>query len=91
MVTAEEILQQSLDLLKERGKDYDSGRERSMLKIVKLFNIITSHDLNETDGWLFMQLLKIVRQNTNTTTHVDSYLDDVAYSALKAESALNNI
>jgi len=91
-VSATDILQESLDLLKEKGKDYDTGEERSMYTIVKVFNIITSHHLTETEGWLFMQLLKIVRQNTNKNIlHVDSFYDDVAYSALKAESAINSI
>lgn len=88
--SAEGILQQALNLLKERGKDYDSGEERSMQKIVDMFSIPTGHNLTEVEGWFFMQCVKNVRYFTNSGgVHKDSLLDDVSYSSLKAEAALN--
>ena len=88
--SATSILAHCAELLAERGKDYDDGEERSMGKVVEMFNVATGHNLSETQGWLFMQLVKIVRQETSKVVHKDSYLDDTSYSALKAESAFKN-
>lgn len=87
-----EILLKAARTISDRGKTYDPNgeRERSMDKVVAIFNIVTNHKLTEQQGWLFMQLLKIVRANMNTTPHEDSLLDLVAYSALGAESVLEN-
>lgn len=84
---ADEFLTQSAETLIERGKQYDKPEgERSMDKTVHAFNTITGHNLTEADGWLFMQILKDVRQWQTTKYHHDSALDCVAYSALKAEA-----
>jgi hypothetical protein len=87
-----QILEKAAETIRERGKTYDPNgeRERSMGQIVAMFNIATGHNLTEQQGWLFMQLLKIVRANMNTTPHQDSLLDLVAYSALGAECVLEN-
>jgi len=86
--TANEFLQGSLDLLEQRGKDYDKKEgERSMGKTVNAFNEITGRDLTESEGWLLMSLLKRVRQWSNPENfHADSAEDAVAYSALEAEA-----
>ncbi len=75
----------------ERGKTYDpsGGEERSMPRIVAAFNAIRGKDLTETDGWVFMQCLKMVR-GAVTPGHIDSSLDGVAYAALAGESALRS-
>ena len=87
--TSEYFLQKAIDLQKERGKEYDAGKERSMGKNVAVFNIITGHTLTESDGWLFMQLLKDVRQWTKPDYHQDSAEDCVSYASLKAEALAN--
>lgn len=87
--TSEYFLQKAIDLQRERGKEYDAGKERSMGKNVAVFNIITGHALTESDGWLFMQLLKDVRQWTKPDYHADSAEDCVSYASLKAEALAN--
>ena len=81
------ILKKAADLLEERGKDYDNGEERSMFRAVGAFNSVTGLKLTETQGWLLMQCVKLVRQQNAKGFHRDSYEDDVAYAALKAEAA----
>lgn len=86
---AQQFLQEAMDVMSERGKQYDSQeKERSMGKTIQAFNIITSKDLTESEGWLLLQLLKDVRQWSKEAYHEDSALDCIAYAALKAE-ALN--
>jgi len=88
--SADNFLRRATEVLAERGKNYDDGQERSMSKIVEAFNSITGHTLSERDGWLFMQVLKLVRLTTTEGYHRDSYEDNVAYAALMAESAAKN-
>jgi len=84
--TSEYFLQRAIDLQQERGKEYDCGQERSMSKTVEVFNIITGQKLSESEGWLFMQVLKDVRQWTKPEYHADSAEDCISYAALKAEA-----
>ena len=86
MKAANDFLSQAQDTIGDRGKEYDSGSERSMEKTVQAFNIIAGKELTESEGWLFMEILKNVRQWTKPEYHEDSAVDGVAYSALKAES-----
>jgi hypothetical protein len=84
--TAEQFLSQAADLLIERGKQYDKPcGERSMGSTVKAFNAITNKALSESEGWLFMSILKRVRQFQGPY-HKDSAEDAVSYSALEAEA-----
>lgn len=98
----------ALKLLEDRGSDYDrKAGERSMLRTVIAFNIITgkmpdsmlnilvkdmdtmtvmSSIMDEAEGWLFMQILKDVRQWTTNTFQQDSGEDCVAYALLKTAS-----
>lgn len=86
--TADQYLQEARDTMIERGKQYDSPEgERSMEKIVSVFNTITGKNLTESEGWLFMSCLKKVRQYQGKP-HLDSCVDDVAYAALFAESRM---
>lgn len=85
--TAPEFLSHAASIMEERGKQYDKPEgERSMGKCVAAFNIITGHDLLESEGWLLMQLLKDVRQWQRPGYHEDSAEDCIAYAALKAEA-----
>lgn len=85
--TADAFLQNAIDLLRERGKQYDQpSGERSMGKTVAAFNAIAGRDLSEAEGWLLMLLLKQVRQWQTGTYHKDSAEDSVSYSALLAEA-----
>lgn len=84
-----EFLQSAMDVQKERGEQYDKpSGERSMGATVRAFNAITGHALEESDGWMLLGLLKLVRQAQNPEKyHHDSALDFVAYASLYAESA----
>lgn len=84
--SAPDLLTDAASLLAERGKTYDqSSGERSMLRTVTAFNAITGANMTEAQGWLFMQLLKDVRQWSKADYHADSAEDAIAYCALKAE------
>lgn len=84
-----EFLQSAMDVQKERGEQYDKpSGERSMGATVRAFNAITGHTLEESDGWMLLGLLKLVRQSQNPENyHHDSALDFVAYASLYAEAA----
>jgi len=84
-----EFLQAAIDVQAERGKQYDKPTgERSMGATISAFNCITGRTLEESDGWLMLSLLKLVRQAQNPEQyHHDSALDFVAYASLYAEAA----
>lgn len=90
--SASDYLEEGAKLLKERGKQYDkSGEERSMEKIVKIFNLQTGQNLSVVEGWYFMQVLKDVRFFQNTEKpHEDSLVDGINYRALMTEEAMKN-
>jgi hypothetical protein len=83
----EDYLNQCIDTIEERGKLRDSPQgERSMGKAVAAFNAIFGTALTETQGWQFMQLLKLARMSAGVY-HEDDYVDNIAYGALAAESS----
>ena len=84
-----EFLQAAINVQAERGKQYDKPTgERSMGATISAFNCITGYTLEESDGWMLLGLLKLVRQSQNPEQyHHDSALDFVAYASLYAESA----
>ena len=88
--SASDYLEEGAKLLKERGKQYDkSGEERSMEKVVKIFNLQTGQNLSVVEGWYFMQVLKDVRFFQNTEKpHEDSLVDGINYRALMTEEAM---
>ena len=87
--TAPDILSAAAKHMADRAKTYDKpGGERSMGKTVEAFNAITGRDLQESEGWLLMQILKDVRDRQRAEPHVDSLEDGVAYAALKAEARM---
>jgi hypothetical protein len=84
---ASELLGRAAALMHERGQTYDElDGERSMGKVVTAFNAITGRDLTESEGWMFMQQVKLVRLFTRTDYHADSAEDNIAYAALLAEA-----
>jgi hypothetical protein len=89
-MNANELLNKAEALMTERGKQYDQPEgERSMARAVSAFNAITGKALPESDGWLLLALLKMVRDNQRAEPHSDSIEDLVAYAALYGESRLN--
>lgn len=84
---APELLGRAAKHMYDRAATYDAPEgERSMGKTVVAFNAITGHALRESEGWLFMSLLKMVRSETRTEPHQDSLEDNIAYAALYAEA-----
>lgn len=90
-MTANNYLVWAASKLAERGTEYDRpAGERSMADTVAAFNALTGHNLSETEGWMFMGLLKFKRMLVSQAAgkhHDDSAGDAVAYAALAAESA----
>lgn len=83
---APDLLRAAENIMRERGEAYDSADgERSMVRTVSAFNAITGGAMTEAQGWLFMQVLKDVRQWQAPSYHADSAEDGIAYAALKAE------
>lgn len=72
------------ETMKERGASYDKEQERSMNKIVHIFNTLTGHHITEAQGWTFMMILKLVRANQGQYKD-DNYIDLIAYASLLAE------
>jgi len=87
--TAPMILAAAAQHMQARAAAYDKPEgERSMGKTVEAFNVVTGRDLRESEGWLLMALLKMVRSEQRKTPHRDSLEDLTAYSALMAEARL---
>ena len=85
-MNAKEILVTGANLIDERGTGRDQGKERSMLACVEAFNAVFNTELTETQGWLFMALLKMSRSKGGEFNS-DDYIDGAAYFALAGESA----
>ena len=89
MPKAVQILNEAVAIMAERGKSYDKSggeAERSMPKIVAMFNALTGHELTPEQGWKFMCCLKLARSEQGEYRE-DNYLDGAAYMALAGEEA----
>lgn len=87
VVTAVDMLTAAAKHISDRAAAYDKPEgERSMVATVDAFNAITGQALSESEGWLFMECLKAVRDFTTVGGHADSQEDRTAYSALGAEA-----
>lgn len=86
--SAASLLKRAATLMEERALEYDTPEgERTMASTVGAFALITGKSLTEAEGFLFLQLLKDVRQWQNPNRyHADSAEDCIAYAALKAEA-----
>lgn len=84
---AADILRATLKHLDQRALTHDAPEgERSIPKVVELFNCLTGHKLTATEGWKFMILLKLVRSCQGAHKD-DDYEDMAGYSALAGEEA----
>ena len=89
-MNAIDILNQSKNTLIARGQEYDQPQgERSMARIVAVFNAHHDTQLTEEQGWHFMQIVKDVRFFTKDSYHHDSVVDGVNYAALRGECRAN--
>ena len=87
---ADEILKQALEILTQRGIDYNKkAGERSMEEVVAAFNILTHSNLTTEQGWLFMTILKVSRSQQGNVK-LDNYIDGANYFALAGEQAIKD-
>lgn len=87
-VLAPQILANAASHLERCAAERDSADgERSMARAVEAFNALTSHQLSERDGWMFMVTLKAARACSTPEGKPDDYEDLAAYGALAGESA----
>lgn len=80
------ILQSAFDTIHKRAADRDVKQERSMKATVEAFNAIHGTKLTEAQGWSFMTLLKMKRSFTGDVFRDDDFVDEAAYTALRAEA-----
>lgn len=86
---APQLLDAAAKHMRDRAATYDKPEgERSMGRTVEAFNAITGRDLSESEGWLLMGLLKMVRSEQRRDPHKDSVEDLIAYAALYGEARL---
>lgn len=86
-VNAPDVLEAGAKHMRDRAVTYDKPEgERSMEKVVQMFNLFTGHNLKESEGWRFMLFLKLVR-SVQGEFKLDNFEDAVAYEALAAEAA----
>lgn len=91
-VDAASILSFAAEIMQQRGQQYDKPEgERSMGRAVEAFNMVTGSTLRESDGWLLLAILKMVRDQSRVTPHYDSLVDGTAYMSLYAESRLTEL
>lgn len=91
-VDAVSVMGEVKGIMEDRAKQYDSPQgERSMEMVIEAFNAVTGRDLKPSDGYLIMELLKVVRsQNASREDALnDSIRDNIAYAALYGEALCN--
>ena len=86
VTAAHGILQNAAAEMLDRAASRDTPKgERSMGRCVKAFNAMFGTELTETQGWQFMELLKMAR-SAGGEFRLDDFTDGVAYAALAGES-----
>jgi hypothetical protein len=86
-MTAPELLRKAADIIEARGIQYDTAgksQERSMPRICEIFGETTGRQMTIGEGYQFLIALKTARLETAPDS-VDSYVDRLAYMALKDE------
>lgn len=81
------FLKEASSALKDRASQRDTPEgERSMSRTVALFNAYKGEELlSETDGWVFMVFLKLIRGDQGKFIK-DDYVDGAGYMALAGEA-----
>lgn len=88
-MTAIDLLHEAAEVIDQRGSSRDLPAERSMRRAVAAFNALSGQTLTETQGWLFMAVLKVSRALGGGFNR-DDLLDGAAYMALALECELAN-
>jgi hypothetical protein len=89
MTSATDLLREAAGLIDERAAGRDLPAERSMRRAVLAYNALHGAAMTETQGWLFVALLKLSRATAGAFQR-DDLLDAAAYVALALESELGN-
>jgi hypothetical protein len=92
-MTAPELLRRAADTIEARGTEYDTAgksQERSMPRICEIFGETTGRQMTIGEGYQFLIALKTARIE-RSPSHLDSYVDRLAYAALKDEHELAQI
>ena len=85
VIAADAILHNAATEMQDRAASRDTPEgERSMGRCVKAFNAMFGTELTETQGWQFMELLKMAR-SAGGEFRLDDFTDGVAYAALAGE------
>lgn len=87
MPDAPALLREAACLIDQRAAQRDLPQERSMRRAVLAFNALSGLGLTETQGWLFMAVLKLSRAFGGRFNE-DDLLDCAAYVALALECEL---
>ena len=82
---AKETMEKAISIVEGHATDRDIGKERSMKRIVAVFNRLTGHTLSELDGDTFMVCLKLVRMQINPN-EPDNYVDAIGYIGMASET-----
>jgi len=89
MIDAPTILHKAAQTILDRADERDLPAERSMSRAINVFNVLTGSTLSETQGWLFMAVLKLARATAGKHNN-DDLLDAAAYVALTLEAEINS-
>jgi hypothetical protein len=92
-MTAPELLRKAAEIIEARGVQYDTAgksQERSMPRICEIFGETTGRQMTIGEGYQFLIALKTARIETSPD-HIDSYVDRLAYQALKDEHELGGL
>lgn len=89
MIDAPSILRTAAQTISARAVSRDLSSERSMCRAVSAFNTLTNCKLSETQGWLFMAVLKLARATAGKHNN-DDLLDAAAYVALMLEAEIQS-
>ena len=89
MIDAPSILRTAAQTISARAASRDLATERSMRRAVSAFNTLTGQSLSETQGWLFMAVLKLARATAGKHNN-DDLLDAAAYVALTLEAEMQS-
>jgi len=86
---APDLLREAADIIDQRSASRDLSAERAMRRTVGAFNTLTGQTLTETQGWLFMAVLKLARASAGAFQR-DDLLDGAAYMALALEAEIDH-
>ncbi|QYW02263.1 phosphofructokinase [Stenotrophomonas phage Philippe] len=83
-IHASELIKEAADTLGTRAAERDVEEERSMARVVAIFNARHGTNMTEAEGWSFMICLKLGRSVTGRFRK-DDYIDAAAYAVLEGE------